>query len=885
MRRAALAAVVLVLALVGGLSALRGAPANDPPGTNANPPPELAPSSVKWAAPITPHGERTLRGVVKRRGAPVSGATVTALADRPPLGLSHLPRCPHSTAPCANDDPDAFIARVEDRTLEAEPLARAITADDGTFELRGLGDAALTVWAERDDALGVQVQVAPSTEHLELELHAGRMIRGRVMHGDASPAEGALVTVITDRAVRLFEAIVRPDGRFELGPVPRSTLAVVISEPGFVAQRAFIGADREGPFSWVLQAPRAISGTVSLRGARVARAEVRLKGPSERTAVTSEKGEFRVERVRPGSYDVTAVSGDAIASQSVEISEGADLLNVALELEPGDFIRGVVVDERGAPVGDATVTFDDSETKSDARGGFSLGPLQLDPDHCEVSATRRGFLPGASECGLNREVRLTLAHAALLTGRVLGPDGVPPATFTVFARRSVGPTDEPTTDDSRLIDGTDGGFELDVQPGRWDLEFHSAFVTTHVLATAPGSVQVQLEAGLQIKGRFLDAEGQPVVGAEVVGVMAGDQPSGGVTDEDGRFTIAQLKPGTWKLVARLVSREGTFSAEGEAIAGAPGELVLRAAPGVPVAGRVIDDDGTPVAGVALTGSSGRRVARATSDDAGTFRMKLLPAGPFELHASALAQEVELELTAPDEQVVVRLPPKTSISGRVVDGRGDPIQKFLLFGQPQETTDGRFDFPMLPQRVSVTFAAEGTVVRRLEVDMKPGRNDLGDVVLVSGPTITGTVLGDGHPVVGAMISSGDEPVTDSDRPNLVGASSDAKGRFSVMVDPKTKVLLVAHPDWLPWSAPLPSGESPVTVTLSRGRTVTVRLLSGNGKPSVSALVWLAQPGLVRQAEKHLDGRYVAAALPGGTWTIRVRGLSGDVWHPRTIEVGD
>ncbi|HWQ54383.1 MAG TPA: carboxypeptidase regulatory-like domain-containing protein [Bryobacteraceae bacterium] len=154
---------------------------------------------------------------------------------------------------------------------------------------------------------------------------------------------------------------------------------------------------------------------------------------------------------------------------------------------------------------------------------------------------------------------------------------------------------------------------------------------------------------------FSLATGEPVKKAQIMLRPMGSssrQPYGALTDAGGRFLLADVPAGRYVLTAEragFVQSEygaGGVSRRGGTITLAPGQrlkdVVFRLTPHGVVTGRVLDEDGEPVAGVQVQAMrygyiQGRRMLRpaasSTTNDIGEYRLAGLPPGRFYLSAT------------------------------------------------------------------------------------------------------------------------------------------------------------------------------------------------------------------------------------------------------------
>jgi hypothetical protein len=122
------------------------------------------------------------------------------------------------------------------------------------------------------------------------------------------------------------------------------------------------------------------------------------------------------------------------------------------------------------------------------------------------------------------------------------------------------------------------------------------------------------------------------------------------TDGEGKFLFAGIEPGAYSLVATrngFAQSRHVISIRLEGGQKSTGQLVLMM-PHAVITGRVLDPEGDPVTGAdvqaqAVTWSGGRRLSRvagATTNDLGEFRIFGLPAGKYYLSATFTGGQLE-----------------------------------------------------------------------------------------------------------------------------------------------------------------------------------------------------------------------------------------------------
>ena len=878
----------------------------------------------KWNAPVVSRGVRSVSGRVTRGGQPVAGAVVTALASHGEDVLSDLPcqcdnHCGQKLLACGCAEASGqLVELVGARTGEGAPLGRATTDAEGAFVITGLEATQLTLWADAPGGIAWRGDVASDATDVKLELSAGRRLQGKVKKTDGTAAVGAVVTAIFAEQSRFFDVVADGEGAFSIGPVPEGKLAVVAMQAGLLPDHQTIRENDAEPLSLELSVPRSLSGTVLRDGAPVAGATVKLEGMHrKRTVTTDSTGGFHLERLRPGKYTLDAETRDELAHVESFIGKSEDRTGVVISLQKGKVLTGVVTDERGAPLEGVALSVSNRNstrrTTSDADGRFTFA-VTAEGQQQTLYANKSGFLEKRVEI-TGQDVRVALERSAVLSGKVLGPGGALVLAFNVAAepwRDGGAPRDDDFDFDSMEGEGTsdsaastDGGFALDLRPGRYVLWVESPPLAPATLeATAPGEVVFTLEDGAKLRGLVFDLDGAPAAGARVSATAVGHfaSPGRASTDAEGRFVIEGLAPGAWAVVAdKRAESILLWSARGEVVLrnGASTEVTLRAKAGSPVAGVVISADGEPVpkARVMAWSSSADGgvepggMAMDTTDDQGHFRLRTLPPGPFTLtvDAKTAGRVPAARFVAPDEKIIVRLAAATTISGRVVDPEGNPVKVFSLSQQPMDTADGRFEVPARVGPMTSAIDADGFAQHIFSTQVKAGKNELGDLRLSRGRPVTGLVLDaqTQRPVGGALVDVGvtepDGPVYLSERRGAVRTDSSGRYRLAA-VDPASTWMSVTHPDYVTRNQRLGASVSTADVTLEKGATLMVKLLDARGQPVTEARVMASAKRAWKQfVAGFVPGTFVASGLPADRYTVQAQARSGAFFRPLEVEV--
>ncbi len=576
--------------------------------------------------------------------------------------------------------------------------------------------------------------------------------------------------------------------------------------------------------------------------------------------VTGPDGRFLVTGLPAGRAELVAeADGRQVGVRGdLELAEGESLDVGDIALPAGAAIAGFVMDADGAPVEGAVVTVSSMarivvrrmedmprqqlgremrlRAETDADGWFEL--LGLGEGQYTVHVTADGFARSSTEnvpTGTrDLSVRLAVLGELIVTLRD-GADRSPITGADVHA--------EPRADGPFMMFGE----SLEVEesesvPGEYVVRGAGPSGTKLIVA-AEGFAALEVdgpsvpEGGSErftvdlvpesvVAGRVVDEAGNGIADARVrLTEYVPPEPAHGgrfefrrdvrrrigggedsdpmqeatraVTADDGTFVMRGVPAGDWELTARA---EDFVASDARVISLDQGEsqddLVVELAVGGAVVGRVVEEDGTPVASVSVivrpaapaggTGhdAHGRIEAmfgggpdgpqRGTTAADGTFEVRSLPPGPYEVEigsqrgmsmggamvfigdsvqGSGDESQVRRVTVLAGEEVFVELvqPPTATLEGRVLAG-GEPVEvtlvslkaagSFLPFGGQQVETDryGRFTFENVePGEYEVSTVVPGAALpETAEVKLEGGRTSEADLVF-SGATLRGRVV--------------------------------------------------------------------------------------------------------------------------------------------------
>lgn len=601
--------------------------------------------------------------------------------------------------------------------IDSLPPRRVTSDDSGLFQLDGLlaRRYALTATADGLAAGPVAVVLRPDTEPLHLVMRPAARLVVAVQDADGAPVRGASVAL---RGPLVAEQAVAEDGRAAFAAALPGAYAVWATAEGFAPSvvTARIPAAAE-PVALVIRLDRGrpVSGrVVDEAGLPLAAAKVVpvLPGvgspPGQAPAITGDDGRFALAAVPTQAVRLSA-SLPGYADAGAPLPDGDD--EVQIVLTRGATVEGRVLDEGGAPVAGALVraalvgALEEArqwQTTSDERGDYALEGLPL--ARLEVVALHP---VGASEPGEVDAARggthaldLVLPIAGYIRGRVVDGEGEPVPHVRVVAHpelRGRGGSLAAQRIRGELSATTDaeGRFALEgLRPGGYVLRPLPAGASeqTSILragtrtSTGRDDVEVRLLAGGTIRGRLVDARGEPVAGYGLRVDIAAVVPQ---ADAEGRFEVEDVAPGLHTLT---LLGEGFASLHVDDVQVASGAVTdlgdLEAPAGRRIEGVVLDADLRPVAGARvvagtqLLGSSdalgepmglGGELGstKARTDAEGRFALEGLDAGTLVVAAEHpdAGRSAGVEVGTGGEPIVLHLRATAVLEGRVLrEGR-------------------------------------------------------------------------------------------------------------------------------------------------------------------------------------------------------------------------
>ncbi|HEX9621764.1 MAG TPA: carboxypeptidase regulatory-like domain-containing protein [Polyangiaceae bacterium] len=371
--------------------------------------------------------------------------------------------------------------------------------------------------------------------------------------------------------------VTRGDGRFTAHPVSPGRVRALVRHPDFVealSEAVTLAPGGKAEVRVVMHVGGRLDGRVVDRlGRPLEDVRVRLfasSGSFEQSAYTTPDGRFAFAAV-PAHVTVALSRPDdvnrTVVQHRVEVPEGQKV-EIELELpeEREPFVL-VVLDARAEPIGSAQVTLlslDAEVPYRQTRFTRNDGQVEFE-DAAGLRASLEVEAPGLERMQrtfdeLPEELELELEVGVIVEGRVTAVRGRRPVEGASVTLLSRGQRRVTTTD----ADGIYRFENVSPAPVRITvshLEYAEASASEQVARTTrfdrPFEIApIDLMEPASVRGRVVDAQGQPVRGARVAAgpvpafLPAGQLPPGvASTDGEGRFFLERLLPGSATLEA------------------------------------------------------------------------------------------------------------------------------------------------------------------------------------------------------------------------------------------------------------------------------------------------------------------------------------------------
>ena len=396
--------------------------------------------------------------------------------------------------------------------------------------------------------------------------------------------------------------------------------------------------------------------------------------------------------------------------------EAGETTTYDLTVDMGVSITGVVTDEYGTPLAGVRVSgmtnqenrWQDNE--SDAAGRFRVAGFGSGGTGFVLKATKAGYAMPVLDnltvppTGLDG-VELVMLKEASVSGTVVDPRGEPVEGIGIAAWPMVG-GDGPQ---GQTETATDGTFTIkQLFPGEhrivlsnpggssWSIRNEVERVTLESGEKLKGLVVVkELEGTLQIAGRVVDSDGDPVSSANLTVYYPVFRSAH--SDTEGKFTFEELPEGNYVIEAEVYRDGGLFiSTDGGRHRRYDESLIEMQSPAT-IAGVVVDaGTGDPITRFDMTSDAGKHEVitghhmwsyKSHADPDGRFVLEGLEPGDVTVfvRAGAYAQAIHPveALTAGEDRGGIRiaLTKGVTIEGRVVNASRQPVSGALVYLGP------------------------------------------------------------------------------------------------------------------------------------------------------------------------------------------------------------
>jgi hypothetical protein len=391
-----------------------------------------------------------------------------------------------------------------------DEASQAETDEAGAFALEHLAPGRYVLTIEHLDYAPAEQKVRlreGSNKELLIELGSGGRIVGTVTTADGSPVAGAQIYVRGGMMSMPEAVLTDAQGNYEIAGVPPGSYTVMLMPQGMGGggsaggsveiKQAAVREGAEERVDFVLGGGAAVFGTVTRNGQPVVGAQTiaMLKGTtfitmtgSVGSATTGKQGEYRIEDLAPGVYQLWIMLEEENGSKRIvrEVEIGTQDVQFDIALGGGGAVSGMVFDSTGSPVEaadialrpavgaqdpleavNAMVTSMGDAAKTDTLGAFQL--TDLSPGSYHVLVSKQGYatqvVPLEYAGGYVSGVRVQLQPELAITARAKTTDGSIPSEMMVMIADEQG---RMIKMDQVSIDVDSGEFQIGgLGPGRF----------------------------------------------------------------------------------------------------------------------------------------------------------------------------------------------------------------------------------------------------------------------------------------------------------------------------------------------------------------------------------------------------------------------------------
>jgi protocatechuate 3,4-dioxygenase beta subunit len=505
-------------------------------------------------------------------------------------------------------------------------------------------------------------------------------LEGIVVDRDEHPVGGVLVTLAGAR-----ETVTEADGSFAFEHLATGNY-VIAAEQGsaYAEDRGAKLTATSDPVTLTLRRGAALIVHVvaAESGEPIANAKVET---SDRAGLTDSSGTVALRALDTGSTRIEVVAaGRAPITQYVSSDDPELAIERTIELAQGAPLSGVVLDELGKPLANASVNVDTITTSShlwvttDDDGRWSLAAVAGGKHAIQAIATHHisaaELVVETDGAHARTDIVVRVDRGGAIAGIVVDRRGARVANASVSTGFG-----HATTDDA-------GAFRVDgIPPGDYSVSATTATAGTgeHAIRLGPGdAAQVELVLGEgSIAGRVVDDAGHPVADASLRARHArNDHLYHAFADDYGKFDFGGMEPGDYKIT--IGRRDVTYADDLAPRVVKTGERNARFVIPQPIAitGRVVLD-GKPLTsyGVVISTDPDPRYSDPTPVRDPNGRFARTDIGPGTWAVTIVGRDIakktitDVKLTASRIDLGdITVERGRVISGRVVDDRGRPI---------------------------------------------------------------------------------------------------------------------------------------------------------------------------------------------------------------------
>ncbi len=559
------------------------------------------------------------------------------------------------------------LARGEDASFGMAPVR-----EDGTFALQSLRPVAYTVQYSGESERGAaEKQVTAPATDVVIELPAVGEIRGRVV--DKTTGEVLtqyLVVASPDRSTHRIEN----EETFTIQLAP-GVVEISVRADGYMPEAREVNVEAGNTTAVTLSVARgrvATGRVIAENGAPIAEASVSIETDDAVPWIenqTDETGEFRIDGL-PRERVTLDVKAPGFVPRTAQVEAGELDARVDVVLSRGRSARGRVVTSDGAPVDGATVwTYSGQmqQTTTGPDGTFTVEGIE--DDRITVSASRDGVgTAQVTDAEISKEIVITIERVTewgSIHGKVKG---------FVEGGWMYGVVDLSGPHSASAPIGRDGKYRIERVPaGEAEIRAiamsmrGNASTAARSISIAPnGDTEIDLEfrTDLVIRGTVLEG-GTPAVGRRVT--FNSDAGHWSTTSgEGGAYEVTAIEPGSYTVT--VDSGRTTFETRYNVTTSSTFDIRIERSE---IQGRVIDEQGVPLAGVKIDVASAettQSIAQDMTDASGAFALQVFR-GAHILTATKKELATVVQRIEPDAvPLILRMTRSDGLRVRLVDAR-------------------------------------------------------------------------------------------------------------------------------------------------------------------------------------------------------------------------